>query len=66
MENKIKELLEDCKFPKREKEEMEKYLIVKEYPKGKTDQIAFYRAYRKIRTITRLGNRLIEFGMMKK
>ena len=60
------QLLEDCRLPPREKELMREYIVHRKYPKNKTDQIAFYRGYRKIRLITRLGERLKEYKLMKK
>jgi len=59
-------LIEDCKFPDRQREELINYINNGEYPKEKSDQITFYLAYRKIRLITRLGIRLKELGLMKK
>ena len=60
------QLLEDCRLPSREKELMREYIVHGEYPKNKTDQIAFYRGYRKIRLISRLGAKLKENKLMKK
>ena len=60
------QLLEDCRLPSREKELMREYIVHGKYPKNKTDQIAFYRGYRRIRLITRLGERLKEYKLMKK
>ena len=70
MENKqveeLLQLLEDCRLPPREKELMREYIIHREYPKNKTDQIAFYRGYRRIRLISRLGAKLKENKLMRK
>ena len=45
---------------------MREYIETGEYPKNKTKQISFYRAYRKIRLISRLGVEMKKHKLMKK
>ena len=60
------QLVENSPLTKNQKNQMKEYIETGQYPKDKTKQVLFYRAYRKIRLISRLGERLKEYKLMKK
>jgi len=59
------QLVDNSPLTKNQKTQMREYIQNGEYPKNKTKQVSFYRAYRKIRLITRLGVEMKKHKLMK-
>jgi len=59
------QLVENSPLTKNQKTQMKEYIETGVYPKNKTKQVSFYRAYRKIRLITRLGVEMKKNNLMK-
>ena len=60
------QLVENSPLTKNQKAQMREYIETGQYPKNKTKQVLFYRAYRKIRLLSRLGVEMKKHKLMKK
>jgi len=59
------QLVDNSPLPKNQKTQMREYIQNGEYPKNKTKQVSFYRGYRKVRLMSRLGVEMKKHKLMK-